>query len=76
MNKEELLRKKILEYTAEYFHLVKNNKENNKISYGGRVYDEKEMMGIPVLYWGGNLEELEEMKGNLYFLRMKIGLDL
>ena len=25
-------------------------------------YDEKEMMGIPVLYWGGNLEELEEMK--------------
>lgn len=25
-------------------------------------YDKKEMMGIPVLYWGGNLEELEEMK--------------
>ena len=25
-------------------------------------YDEKEMMGIPVLYWGGSLEELEEMK--------------
>ena len=46
MNKEELLRKKILEYTAEYFHLVKNNKENNKISYGGRVYDEKEMMTL------------------------------
>lgn len=46
MNKEELLRKKILEYTAEYFHLVKNNKENNKISYGGRIYDEKEMMTL------------------------------
>ena len=46
MNKEELLRKKILEYTAEYFHLVKNNKENNKISYGGRVYDEQEMMTL------------------------------
>lgn len=26
------------------------------------VYDEKEMMGIPVLYWGGDIEELEEMK--------------
>lgn len=25
-------------------------------------YDKKEMMGIPILYWGGNLEELEEMK--------------
>ena len=25
-------------------------------------YDKKEMMGIPVLYWDGNLEELEEMK--------------
>ena len=46
MNKEELLRKKILEYTAEYFHLIKNNKESNKISYGGRVYDEKEMMTL------------------------------
>lgn len=26
------------------------------------VYDEKEMIGIPVLYWGGDIEELEEMK--------------
>jgi len=26
------------------------------------VYDEKEMIGIPVLYWGGDVEELEEMK--------------
>ncbi|MBR2408740.1 MAG: AAA family ATPase [Lachnospiraceae bacterium] len=26
------------------------------------IYDEKEMMGIPILYWGGDLEELEEMK--------------
>ena len=25
-------------------------------------YDEKEMIGVPVLYWGGNLENLEEMK--------------
>ena len=25
-------------------------------------YDEKEMTGIPILYWGGELEELEEMK--------------
>lgn len=25
-------------------------------------YDEKEMVGIPVLYWGGDLENLEEMK--------------
>lgn len=25
-------------------------------------YDEKEMVGIPVLYWGGDLEDLEEMK--------------
>lgn len=25
-------------------------------------YDEKEMIGVPVLYWGGNLEDLEEMK--------------
>lgn len=26
------------------------------------VYDEKEMIGIPILYWGGDIEELEEMK--------------
>ena len=26
------------------------------------MYDEKEMIGIPVLYWGGDIEELEEMK--------------
>ena len=26
------------------------------------IYDEKEMVGIPMLYWGGDLEELEEMK--------------
>lgn len=25
-------------------------------------YDKKEMIGIPLLYWGGNLEDLEEMK--------------
>lgn len=25
-------------------------------------YDEKEMVGIPVMYWGGELEDLEEMK--------------
>lgn len=26
------------------------------------TYDEKEMVGVPILYWGGDLEELEEMK--------------
>lgn len=26
------------------------------------VYDEKEMVGIPILYWGGNVEDLDEMK--------------
>lgn len=26
------------------------------------VYDEKEMIGIPILYWGGDIEDLEEMK--------------
>lgn len=25
-------------------------------------YDEKELIGIPVLFWGGNIEDLEEMK--------------
>lgn len=25
-------------------------------------YDEKEMVGIPVMYWGGELEDLEEMR--------------
>ena len=25
-------------------------------------YDKKEMVGIPVLYWGGELEDLEQMK--------------
>lgn len=25
-------------------------------------YDEKEMVGVPVLYWGGDAEDLEEMK--------------
>lgn len=25
-------------------------------------YDKKEMVGIPVLYWGGDIEDLEEMK--------------
>lgn len=24
-------------------------------------YDEKEMVGVPVLFWGGDIEELEEM---------------
>lgn len=26
------------------------------------TYDEKEMVGIPILYWGGDIEDLEEMK--------------
>ena len=26
------------------------------------TYDEKELVGIPVLYWGGDVEDLEEMK--------------
>ena len=26
------------------------------------VYDEKEAVGIPLLYWGGDIDELEEMK--------------
>lgn len=26
------------------------------------TYDKKEMVGVPILYWGGDLEELEEMK--------------
>ena len=26
------------------------------------TYDEKELVGIPVLYWGGDAEDLEEMK--------------
>lgn len=26
------------------------------------IYDEKEMVGVPILYWGGNFEDLEEMK--------------
>lgn len=26
------------------------------------AYDKKEMVGVPILYWGGDLEELEEMK--------------
>lgn len=25
-------------------------------------YDEKEMIGVPILYWGGDINELEEMK--------------
>lgn len=25
-------------------------------------YDEKEMVGVPILYWGGDVEDLEEMK--------------
>lgn len=25
-------------------------------------YDKKEMVGVPILYWGGDLEDLEEMK--------------
>lgn len=25
-------------------------------------YDEKEMVGVPILYWGGDFEDLEEMK--------------
>lgn len=25
-------------------------------------YDEKEMVGVPLLFWGGDIEELEEMK--------------
>ena len=26
------------------------------------VYDEKEMIGVPLLYWGGDIDDLEEMK--------------
>ncbi|MCD8370057.1 MAG: AAA family ATPase [Clostridiales bacterium] len=26
------------------------------------VYEEKEMLGIPILYWGGDLDDLDEMK--------------
>lgn len=26
------------------------------------TYDKKEMVGVPMLYWGGDIEELEEMK--------------
>lgn len=26
------------------------------------AYDEKEMIGVPLLYWGGDFEDLEEMK--------------
>lgn len=26
------------------------------------TYDKKEMVGVPMLYWGGDLEELEEIK--------------
>lgn len=26
------------------------------------VYDEKEMTGVPLLYWGGDIDDLEEMK--------------
>lgn len=26
------------------------------------AYDQKEMVGVPILYWGGDLEDLEEMK--------------
>ena len=32
------------------------------------VYDAREMVGIPVLYWGGDINELEEMKVHgMYF---------
>lgn len=33
-------------------------------------YDEKEMIGVPVLYWGGNVEDLEEMKVHGTFFEM------
>lgn len=34
------------------------------------IYDKKEMVGFPMLYWGGDLEELEEMKvhGTFYVI--------
>lgn len=32
-------------------------------------YDEKEMIGIPVLYWGGEVEDLDEMKVHGTFLK-------
>lgn len=32
-------------------------------------YDEKEMVGVPILYWGGDSNELEEMKVHGTFLK-------
>ncbi len=34
------------------------------------VYDKKEMIGVPVLYWGGDIEELEEMKAHGTFFEI------
>lgn len=31
------------------------------------IYDKKEMMGVPILYWGVDIEELEEMKAHSTF---------
>lgn len=49
-NKETLLRAKILENVKEYYNEVFKNKEEwkagNKINYGGRYFDEEEMINL------------------------------
>jgi CDP-4-dehydro-6-deoxyglucose reductase, E1 len=47
MNKEEQLKKEILEKTKEYYELVhKNATSGAKINYAGRVFDEKELINL------------------------------
>lgn len=48
MNKEQVLRSEVLKAVENYYRHQKNmlDNKNNKISYGGRVYDEKEMMTL------------------------------
>ena len=45
MNKEQVLRSEVLKAVENYYR-HQNNMLDNKISYGGRVYDEKEMMTL------------------------------
>ncbi|MGL5353635.1 MAG: lipopolysaccharide biosynthesis protein RfbH, partial [Clostridium sp.] len=49
-NRENLLRLKILENVKEYYNEVFNNKdeweEGKKINYGGRYFDEEEMLNL------------------------------
>ena len=49
-NKESLLRLNILKSVKEYYDEVFKNKEEwkegNKINYGGRYFDEDEMMNL------------------------------